>query len=244
MRKNDPIARNIYLLELEGDTSAITRSGQFVNIRLPSCFLRRPISVCDWSASRLTLIYKVVGRGTGQLSKMAPGQSLDLLTGLGNGFDTEIDTQHPVLVGGGVGVPPLYHLAKQLIAEGKTPIVILGFRTAAEAFFTEEFRLLGPELHVMTGDGSLGQTGLVTDAAARLAAENRLAYLYACGPMPMLHALYRLLDKHGADGQFSLEERMGCGFGGCMGCSFDTPQGPIRICKEGPVLRKEQLPWH
>lgn len=243
LKKNMPIAWDVYLLELEGDTSAITRSGQFVNIQLPSFFLRRPISVCDWSANRLTLIYKVVGHGTEYLSKMPPGESLNLLTGLGNGFDTDVAARRPVLIGGGVGVPPLYHLAKQLSTEGKPPIIILGFQTAVEAFFTEEFRQLGLELHVTTEDGSLGQTGLVTDIAKPLAVESRFDYLYACGPMPMLRALHQLIREQGIDGQFSLEERMGCGFGSCMGCSFDTPQGPIRICKEGPVLRKEQLPW-
>ena len=199
-------------------------------------FLRRPISVCDYDADSITLIYKVVGEGTAQLSGMRPGERLDLLTGLGNGFSTDCDARRPLLVGGGVGVPPLYGLAKALRAAGKPVQVVLGFNTAAELFYDEEFRALGCGVSVATADGSCGVRGFVTDALAGLDFD----YFYACGPLPMLRALSAATA---CDGQLSFEERMGCGFGACMGCSCKTLTGGKRICKEGPVLMKNEIIW-
>lgn len=233
---NEPLTASVWRMILEGDTQWITHPGQFVNIELEGRYLRRPISVCDYDAKSIALIYKVVGEGTAQMSCLLPGAELDLLTGLGNGFDTNNIAQRPLLVGGGVGVPPLYNLARVLLAQGKPVQVILGFNTASEVFYADEFRALGCEVYVTTVDGSQGVKGFVTTAAAGLDFD----YFYACGPLPMLHALYDALPQ---DGQLSFEERMGCGFGGCMGCSCKTKYGNKRICKEGPVLTKEEIIW-
>ena len=233
---NEPLTASVHRMRLGGDTQWIARPGQFVNIALEGKFLRRPISVCDYDAESITLIYKVVGEGTAQLSGMRPGERLDLLTGLGNGFSTDCDARRPLLVGGGVGVPPLYGLAKVLRAAGKPVQVVLGFNTAAELFYDEEFRALGCGVSVATADGSCGVRGFVTDALAGLDFD----YFYACGPLPMLRALSAATA---CDGQLSFEERMGCGFGACMGCSCKTLTGHKRICKEGPVLTKGELLW-
>ena len=235
---NEPLTASVWRMVLEGDTEWIVRPGQFVNIALEGRYLRRPISVCDCDARTLTLIYKVVGGGTEQMSRMRPGEALDLLTGLGNGFSTKNDARRPLLVGGGVGVPPLYNLAKRLLAEGKPVQVVLGFNTASEVFYEEEFRALGCEVAVSTVDGSRGVGGFVTTAIAER--EMDFDYFYACGPLPMLHALYNAVEQ---DGQLSFEERMGCGFGACMGCSCKTKYGYKRICKEGPVLEKGEIIW-
>lgn len=223
---------------LEGDVSNLTATGQFINIRLDGLFLRRPISVCDWDAEAgtVTIIYKVVGKGTEQMRGMVAGQTLDVLTGLGNGYDLTVSGNHPVLLGGGVGVPPLYALAKALIAQGKTVSVILGFNTAEEIFYEKEFAALGAHVTVTTVDGSYGVKGFVTDALASI----DYTYFYTCGPEPMLKAVWRASTT---SGQFSFEERMGCGFGACMGCSCKTLTGYKRICKDGPVLRKEEILW-
>ena len=220
-------------LRLAGNTSAVTRPGQFVNIALEGLFLRRPLSVCDWDDGSLTLILKVVGKGTAQLAALEPGATLDLLTGLGNGYDVDACPDGVVLAGGGVGVPPLYGLAKRLIAAGKHPAVALGFNTASEAFYVEEFRALGLPVALATVDGSAGVRGFVTDVLPEG------AYACCCGPEPMLKAVYRRTSG----GQFSFEARMGCGFGACMGCSCQTVAGPKRICKDGPVLRREEILW-
>lgn len=235
---NEKIARDIFKMTLSGDTSAITAPGQFVNIKLDGFFLRRPISVCDCVGENLTLIYKTVGNGTEQMSRMAAGDELDLLTGLGNGFDVHNAAQRPLLVGGGVGVPPLYNLAKVLLAAGKRVGVVLGFNTADEVFYADEFRALGCDVHLATADGSAGVRGFVTTAIAECRPE--FDYFYACGPLPMLRAL---CDAVPQDGQLSFEERMGCGFGACMGCSCKTKYGNKRICKEGPVLTKGEVIW-
>ena len=228
----------VYCMVLQGDTQYITHPGQFVEVELPGLYLRRPISVCDWDETTLTLIYKVVGQGTDLMSVLCEGTELDLLTGLGNGFDTSVRTRHPLLVGGGVGVPPLYKLCKQLIAEGKRPTVILGFNTADEAFYFNEFCALGIEVFVSTADGSGGTPGFVTDA---MAANNVLYdYVYSCGPLPMLKAVAAMTPT---EGQYSFEERMGCGFGACVGCSMMTKNGSKRVCKEGPVFTKEEVIW-
>ncbi len=232
---NIPLTDSVYKMVLAGDTSAITAPGQFVNIQLQGLFLRRPISVCDYDGSTLTLIYKVVGKGTAQMAAMASGQTLDILTGLGNGYDLSLSGEAPVLLGGGVGVPPLYNLAKKLIAQGKTVRVILGFNTAAEIFYRQEFQDLGCQVTVTTVDGSRDTRGFVTDALPE-----HYTHFYACGPEPMLKAVYRATQTAG---QLSFEERMGCGFGACMGCSCRTLTGSKRICKEGPVMRKEELLW-
>ena len=233
--ENTPLTASVYRMVLRGDTSAITAPGQFVNIALDGKFLRRPISVCDYDASTLTLIYKVVGSGTAQLSAMGGG-TLDILTGLGNGYDISAAGDAPVLIGGGVGVPPMYRLAKDLTAMGKTVSVILGFNTGSEIFRREEFEALGCKVIVTTADGSVGLRGFVTDALKDM----DYSYFYACGPEPMLKAVYKASKT---PGQMSFEERMGCGFGACMGCSCKTLTGYKRICKDGPVMKKEEIRW-
>ncbi len=235
---NRPLTAQVYEMCLTGDTSALTRAGQFVNIALDGLFLRRPISVCDYDEHSLKIIYKIVGKGTAQMATLKPNTELDLLTGLGNGFDTKTDCQKPLLVGGGVGVPPLYHLAKKLIAQGKRVSVVLGFNSADEVFYADEFEALGANVYLATADGSRGCKGFVTDAIS----ENKIDfdYFYACGPLPMLRALYEATDT---DGEMSFEERMGCGFGACMGCTCKTKNGHKRLCKEGPVLKKDEIVW-
>ncbi len=233
--KNDNLTSNVYIMTLKGNTEDI-RCGQFVNIKLDGLYLRRPISVCDCRGDALTLIYKVVGRGTEQMSKMAAGESLDLLTGLGNGYDTSLSGDKPLLLGGGVGVPPLYMLCKELVKEGKEPTVILGFNKADEVFYEDEFRALGASVIVATADGSVGVKGFVTTAMEGV----DYSYFYTCGPEPMLKAVYNATTT---SGQMSFEERMGCGFGACMGCSCKTITGYKRICKEGPVMKKEEVLW-
>ena len=234
--ENRPLTKNVFLMRLSGDTSDITAPGQFVNLKLDGFFLRRPISVCDSCEGVLTLIYKVVGQGTEYMSKMPVGEKIDILTGLGNGYDTSVSGDSPLLVGGGVGVPPLYKLAKELRADGKNVTVILGFNTKDEIFWEKEFEALGATVIVATVDGSYGTRGFVTDAMKGLS----YTYFYSCGPEPMLKALYRAAES---DGEMSFEERMGCGFGACMGCSCKTVTGNKRICKEGPVLKKEDIIW-
>ncbi len=236
--QNCALTSSVWRMVLEGDTQWITRSGQFVNILIEGLYLRRPISVCDYDQNSITLIYKVVGEGTAAMAKMTCGEELDLLTGLGNGFWTDVQTQSPLLVGGGVGVPPLYNLAKRLLSEGKTPKVVLGFGSAEEVFYAEEFETLGCEVYVSTVDGSCGTKGFVTTAIAEQGLE--FDYFFSCGPIPMLKALS---DSTQVDGQLSFEERMGCGFGGCMGCTCKTTVGYKRICREGPVLEKGEVIW-
>lgn len=233
---NQQLAPATFRMTLTGDTSAITAPGQFVNIALTSKFLRRPISVCDWGEGSLTIIYKVVGQGTEQMSRMVPGETLDLLTGLGNGYDLDKSGDKPLLIGGGAGVPPLYALAKHLLAQGKHPQVILGFNQGQECFLVQEFQDLGVPVTVATADGSRGVKGFVTDAMPA----DGYTYLYTCGPEAMLRAID---GKAATSGQFSFEERMGCGFGACMGCTCRTKYGNKRICREGPVLEREEIIW-
>ena len=233
--ENKPLTNDVFKMVLSGDTSAITASGQFVNIQLDGMYLRRPISVCDWDDSTLTIVYKVVGKGTEAMSKMAPGVKLDILTGLGNGYNLELAGDAPVLLGGGVGVPPMYGCAKRLVEMGIKPTVILGFNVKDEIFYEEEFKALGCETIVTTVDGSYGVKGFVTNALP----EN-YTHFYTCGPEPMLKAVYKATST---SGQMSFEERMGCGFGACMGCSCKTLTGYKRICKDGPVMMKEEILW-
>ena len=233
---NVKIAKNTYKCTLLGDTSDITASGQFVNIKLDGFYLRRPISVCDSEDGKLTLIYKVVGEGTQKMAEAQKGGSWLVLTGLGNGYDLDKSGDKPLLIGGGAGVPPMYLLCKKLIAEGKKPTVILGFGSQDEVFFEEEFKALGVTVYVTTVDGSYGIKGFVTDAINGV----DYTYFYTCGPEPMLKAIY---DNTETSGQFSFEERMGCGFGACMGCSCKTKYGNKRICRDGPVLEKEEIIW-
>ncbi len=234
--ENVQLTATVFKMKLSGDVSDITSSGQFVNIKLDGLYLRRPISVCDSEDGVLTLIYKVVGKGTEQMSKMQAGEKLDILTGLGNGYNTSVSGDKPVLLGGGVGVPPLYMLCKKLIKEGKSVSVVLGFNTKEEIFCEEDFKALGATVYVATADGSYGIKGFVTDALKDI----DYTYFYTCGPEPMLKALYKATKT---SGQFSFEERMGCGFGACMGCSCKTVTGYKRICKDGPVLEKEEILW-
>ena len=233
--ENKPLTKDVYKMVLAGDTSAITASGQFVNIQLDGFYLRRPISVCDWDDKTLTIIYKVVGHGTEAMCKMGAGTKLDILTGLGNGYDLSLAGDKPVLLGGGVGVPPMYGCAKKLVELGIKPTVILGFNVSDEIFYEEEFKALGCETIVTTVDGSYGVKGFVTNALP----EN-YTYFYTCGPEPMLKAVYKATNT---SGQMSFEERMGCGFGACMGCSCKTLTGYKRICKDGPVMKKEEILW-
>lgn len=231
---NRPLTDSVWQMVLAGDTQYLTAPGQFVNIAIEGCYLRRPISVCDYDERSITLIYKVVGRGTEIMSRMQAGEKLDVLTGLGNGFSLSAATEQPLLVGGGVGVPPLYNLARKLSAAGKRVQVVLGFNRAEEIFYAEEFESLGVDVHIATADGSVGVKGFVTDAMKAL----EFDYVYTCGPLPMLKAIY---NATACDGEYSFEERMGCGFGACMGCSCQTTKGSKRICKEGPVLKRDEI---
>ncbi|MBQ6624871.1 MAG: dihydroorotate dehydrogenase electron transfer subunit [Clostridia bacterium] len=233
--ENVPLNETVYKMILTGDTSQITSPGQFINIKISDKYLRRPISVCDADEKTVTIIYKVVGHGTEILSQMKSGETLDVLTGLGNGYDLSLSGDKPMLLGGGVGVPPLYMLAKQLIEQGKKVSVVLGFNTKSEIFYEEEFKKIGADVTVTTVDGSYGVKGFVTDALT-----DDYSYFYTCGPEPMLKAIFKATTT---SGQFSFEERMGCGFGACMGCSCKTVTGYKRICKEGPVLKREEIIW-
>ena len=235
IQQNIPLTATVYKMVLAGDTTAITAPGQFINIKLEGLYLRRPISVYDVDDTTVTIIYKVVGHGTEQMSHMTEGETLDVLTGLGNGYDTSLTGDRPLLLGGGVGVPPLYLLAKRLIAEGKTVSVVLGFNTKDEIFCEQEFKDLGCAVTVTTADGSYGVKGFVTNAM-----DIDYTHVCTCGPEPMLKAVYKACAT---DGQFSFEERMGCGFGACMGCSCKTITGYKRICKEGPIMRKGDILW-
>ena len=233
---NKCIAPTVYKMELIGDTSDVTNCGQFVNFKLDGLYLRRPISVCDYTDNSLTVIYKVVGEGTEKMAEMVEGEEILTLTGLGNGYDTSKSGDTPLAIGGGVGIPPMYNLCKKLIAEGKKPTVILGFNKKEEIFYEDEFKALGCPVYVCTADGSYGVRGFVTNAMENL----DYSYFFTCGPMPMFKAINRVAKT---SGQYSFEERMGCGFGACMGCSCKTITGYKRICKDGPVLEREEILW-
>ena len=235
IESNEQIAKNVYRMKLKGDAEEITVPGKFIDIKIEGFFLRRPISVCDADKDTVTIIYKVVGKGTEALSKMKDGE-LDILSGLGNGYDLTVSGAKPLLIGGGAGVPPLYMLARKLIGQGKKAEVIIGFNKKEEIFYEKEFKALGAEVTVTTADGSYGKKGYVTDAMQG----KEYSYIYTCGPEPMLKAVY---NASKTSGQYSFEERMGCGFGACMGCSCKTKYGNKRICKDGPVLFKEEIIW-
>ncbi len=235
LKHTERLCENVFKSVFAGDTSGITNPGQFVNVKIDGLYLRRPISVCDKEEGALTLVYKVVGKGTAALSEAKPGAKFDVLTGLGNGYDLSLSGNAPLLVGGGVGVPPLYYLAKKLIEKGIKPFVALGFNRKEEVFFQKEFEALGAKVALATVDGSQGVKGFVTNVLP----EN-YSYFYACGPEPMLKALYNATTS---EGELSFEERMGCGFGACMGCSCKTITGNKRICKDGPVLKKGEILW-
>jgi dihydroorotate dehydrogenase electron transfer subunit len=232
---NEKLTENVYKMIMSGDLNDIKKSGQFVNILIDGLYLRRPISVCDYSENSLTIIYKVVGKGTTKLSQANIGDEFDVLIGLGNGYDLSKSGDNPLLIGGGVGVPPMYNLAKKLISQGKNVTVILGFNTKSEVFYENEFKNLGANVLVTTVDGSYQNKGFVTDVLP-----SNYTYFFTCGPEPMLKAVY---NKTTTSGQFSFEERMGCGFGACMGCSCKTLYGNKRICRDGPVLVKEEIIW-
>ena len=236
IRENRPLTRDMLLLRLEGDTSGLTNPGQFVNIRIPEKFLRRPISVCDWREGELTLVYRVVGSGTAALRDMRPGAELDLLTGLGNGYTLGKAGPAPILLGGGSGIPPLLGLCRRLLALGTKPRVLLGYRTAADAYLAGDFEALGAEVLIATQDGSLGIRGMVTDLMEGL----EYSFFYACGPEPMYRSIAGAAKT---PGQYSFEARMGCGFGACMGCSCETLAGTKRICRDGPVMESGEIKW-
>lgn len=243
IKSNEPLAKDMFLMRLTGDTSDI-RPGQFVNIQINSLYLRRPISVCDLDGDVLTIIYKVVGKGTEIMSQMTPGTPLDTLTGLGNGYDLTKSSARPLLVGGGVGVPPLYYAAKKLAENGIKPAAVLGFTSSADVFYENEFKEYCTDVVITTNDGSAGIRGFVTDGIKRLAENNnKFTFFYTCGPEPMLKAVYRCPELESVEGEFSFEERMGCGFGACMGCSCKTVTGYKRICKDGPILEKNEILW-
>lgn len=235
--QNEKIAKDVFKMILEGDTTYVTKPGQFINIEIDGFYLRRPISVCDYTENTITIIYKVVGHGTEKMSEMSQGEILDVLTGLGNGFDVSQSGDTPLLIGGGVGTPPMYKLCKELIANGKNPIVVLGFNSKEDVFYEDELKKLGATVYISTVDGSYGTKGFVTDVISTL---QGYSYFYACGPIPMLKAVYNTAT---CDGELSFEERMGCGFGACMGCTCKTKYGNKRICKDGPVLKKEEVIW-
>lgn len=236
IKSNKKLTDSIFEMVLIGDTNSITAPGQFINIKLDGFYLRRPISICDYDDNTITIIYKVVGEGTEVMSKINAGEKLDVLCGLGNGFDTSKSLDKPVLIGGGVGVPPMYNLCKKLIKEGKSVTVILGFNKKEEIFYEDEFKMLGADVKVTTVDGSYGIKGFVTDALK----DTDYSYFFTCGPMPMFKAIEATAVT---SGQYSFEERMGCGFGACMGCSCKTKYGNKRICKDGPVLTREEIIW-
>jgi len=236
IRSNEALTNSIYKMVLLGDTSDIKNPGQFINIKIDGFYLRRPISICDFNDKTITIIYKVVGAGTEVMAQMGAGEKLDILVALGNGFDTSKSGENPVLIGGGVGVPPMYNLCKKLISEGKKVSVILGFNTKDEIFYEDEFKNLGADVYVTTVDGSYGTKGFVTDVLCDL----NYSYFFTCGPMPMFTAIENVATT---SGQYSFEERMGCGFGACMGCSCKTKYENIRICKDGPVLEREVIVW-
>ena len=235
VRNTERIAADVYKTVLAGDVSAISNPGQFVNVKIEGLYLRRPISVCDVTGNELTLVYKVVGKGTKKFSASEKGDAFDLLIGLGNGYDLSSSGETPLLIGGGVGVPPLYYLAKKLVEKGAKPFVALGFNRKEDAFFLGEFEALGAKVAVATADGSLGVKGFVTNVLPEA-----YSYFYACGPEPMLKAVYGATKT---EGEMSFEERMGCGFGACMGCTCKTIAGNKRICKDGPVLKKGEILW-
>lgn len=237
IKSNKNIAKNVYEMILEGDTSYIVRPGQFINIELDGFYLRRPISVCDYDDKTITIIYKVVGNGTEKMSTLKEGEILDILTGLGNGFNINTSGDRPLLIGGGVGTPPMYNLCKKMIEKDIKPVVILGFGTKDEVFYEEKFKKLGAEVYIATMDGSYGTKGTVVDVVKNL---NNYTYYYTCGPQKMLKAVY---DSANSNGELSFEEKMGCGFGACMGCTCKTKYGDKRICKHGPVLKKEEVIW-
>ena len=233
---NEPLTDAVWRMTLAGDTQWISAPGQFVNIALEGKYLRRPISICDYDDRSIALIYKVVGGGTEQMSRMKSGDELDLLTGLGNGYNTEASGDSPLLVGGGVGVPPMYMLCRELISEGKNVTVVLGFNSKDDVFYEDEFRALGADVHIATADGTYGIKGFVTDVIKDM----QYTFFYTCGPEPMFRAMHKMMKT---PGQYSFEERMGCGFGACMGCSCKTLTGNKRICKEGPVMESEEIIW-
>ncbi len=233
---NRLLAKNTYEMTLLGDTSALSAPGQFINIKLTGKFLRRPISVCSYDDKSIRIIYKVVGAGTEQLSEMKAGEELDILVGLGNGYDVSLSGDAPLLIGGGAGIPPMYGLAQELLKKGVKPTVILGFNTAEEVFYEKEFTELGANVVIATADGSVGTKGFVTDVMKDM----DYSYFFTCGPMPMFLAIEKVAKT---SGQYSFEERMGCGFGACMGCSCKTKYGNKRICKDGPVMQREEIIW-
>ena len=237
IKSNKKIAKNVYEMVLEGDTTYIVRPGQFINIELDGCYLRRPISVCDYDDKTITIIYKVVGNGTEKMATFEEGTILDILTGLGNGFEVKRSGEKPLLIGGGVGTPLMYNLCKKLVEQGKNPVVVLGFGNIDDVFYEEKFKEMGAEVYISTVDGSYGTKGFVTDIVKDL---KDYTYYYTCGPKNMLKAVY---DTATTDGELSFEEKMGCGFGACMGCTCETTKGNKRICKEGPVLKKEEIIW-
>lgn len=234
--KNERIADDVLEMKLSGNTSSFTNPGQFVNIKVDGFYLRRPISVCDYDDESITIIYKIVGKGTEVMSRIEKGSTLDLLVGLGNGFDTSKSGEKPLLIGGGMGVAPMYNLCKKLVAEGKKPIVISGFNSAKDVYYEDEFRATGAEVYIATADGTQGIKGFVTDVMKDM----DYTYFYTCGPMPMFKVVEAIANT---SGQYSFEERMGCGFGACMGCSCKTKYGNKRICKDGPVLEREEIIW-
>ncbi len=236
VKKNVPLTKNVYEMTLTGDTSDIERPGQFVNVKLDGLYLRRPISVCEKIRDKLILVYKVVGKGTEQMANLRKGAELSVLTGLGNGYDISVSGEYPLLIGGGVGIPPLYMLAGKLLELDLNPCVILGFNTKDEVFYEKQFARLGVPVEVTTVDGSYGTQGFVTDVIDQY----EPTYYYACGPLPMLKAVYYRCNTRG---QLSFEERMGCGFGACMGCSCRTKTGYKRVCKDGPVFYSEEILW-
>ena len=237
IKSNKKIAKNVYEMIVEGDTTYIVRPGQFINIEIDELYLRRPISVCDYDKETITIIYKVVGNGTEKMATFEEGTILDILTGLGNGFEVKRSGEKPLLIGGGVGTPPMYNLCKKLVEQGKNPVVVLGFGNIDDVFYEEKFKEMGAEVYISTVDGSYGTKGFVTDIVKDL---KDYTYYYTCGPKNMLKAVY---DTATTDGELSFEEKMGCGFGACMGCTCETTKGNKRICKEGPVLKKEEIIW-
>ena len=234
---NERISADVFDLRLSGDTSELVGSGQFVNADIPDLYLRRPISICDYSPGEMRLVIKIVGKGTQKMASLKEGDPVDLLVPLGNGFDTAKSGKTPYLFGGGVGVAPMVRLAKDLIGQGKKTTVVLGFNSSSDVILYDDYcRIVGKEnVFVTTVDGSFGQKGFVTEVNA-----DGASFVYSCGPLPMMKALDKAIE---CGAEYSFESRMGCGFGACMGCTLASAGGPVRVCREGPVFRKGEILW-
>ncbi|MCR5787205.1 MAG: dihydroorotate dehydrogenase electron transfer subunit [Acholeplasmatales bacterium] len=231
--ENKQINNDIYLIKLEGDTSEIKNSGEFAELKLDNYYLRRPLSIHDYDSKTVSFLYKVLGHGTRDLTRYKKGDVINTILGLGNGFN-DLNAISPLLIGGGIGMAPLLNLAKRFNEKNIRPNILLGFKNINEVCYVEEFKKYG-DVYVTTDDGSFGYCG----NPVSFLQNNNLKFdkYYACGPLVML----KYLTKYSTLGYVSLEARMGCGIGACMGCSIETKNGIKRVCKEGPVFDADEV---